>query len=236
MPNLSSLKKLPLIISLCLSSLILLSWLHPYSRQYWDIIDEYIFFFANGSLEDNQHWQYFWAIANNRAFDLIPACLILSLYAHFCMNNKDHLSTHIANGFFMAIYCFLSLQIAHILMDFDRKSPTLILEPAYLLSELVPSIKAKDMSGRSFPGDHATILLMVSYFMLFYCGRKYALSGLFITLIFSTPRLVSGAHWLTDILVAAPIIAIFAVGIAIFTPIQRVSVGYISKQINKLLN
>lgn len=62
-------------------------------------------------------------------------------------------------------------------------------------------MEIKDRSSRSFPGDHASVLLLWTAFLsLFTRGKRLLLvwlTGIFLLL----PRLVAGAHWLSDNLV-----------------------------------
>ena len=51
-------------------------------------------------------------------------------------------------------------------LDLSGPSPSLVLSPAYLLTELFPDIPAKDGSGRSFPGDHATVLIVWAAYLI----------------------------------------------------------------------
>ena len=59
-------------------------------------------------------------------------------------------------------------------------------------------MEIKDRSSRSFPGDHASVLLLWTVFLsLFARGKRLLLVWLTGTLLI-LPRLVAGAHWLSD--------------------------------------
>jgi len=126
----------------------------------------------------------------------------------------------IAHGVFMTLCAVVVIQVMHLIFSEGRLSPTLVLEPHYKLTELVPWINAKDASSRSFPGDHATVLLLFSIFIHAFCGRRYAWIYILV-IIFSLPRLVSGAHWFTDVMIGGAATALMVAPLTIVTPIRN---------------
>ena len=207
----------PLLLTL-LGALLLASWYWPVTRVLWDAIDQSIFFSLNGSLVTYPETQFFWAVANERTFDLVPGLLLLSLLAwHAFSGPRDDWALRWADCLFMIFYIVLSIQLWHLALDVDRQSPTLVLSPAHRLTELVPAIDAKDESDRSFPGDHATVMWMVTGLFCFIAGRKHGVIAAVIALIFIWPRIVGGAHWFTDVAVGGGSIALMMVGLAFGT-------------------
>ena len=63
-----------------MAACLMASWLIPDLRQYWNQIDQSIFFLLNGTLAEGHNWQAFWAIANIRIIDLIPLTIMLSIF------------------------------------------------------------------------------------------------------------------------------------------------------------
>jgi membrane-associated phospholipid phosphatase len=196
----------------------------PIFSQYWQIIDERFFYLLNHSLGDNQNsWNYLWAVLSMRIADLLPLMFILLFFLAF----KPH--TRIKALTFFVALLFLMLVVREIVdfisnyFDFARLSPSLVLE-SVRLSVLYPDISLKDASSESFPGDHAAVLFV---WFGFFINRvkKFRFLALFMVLLFLTPRLISGAHWLSDVLVGGLGIALFtlAFGLAtnILTPINN---------------
>ncbi|MCD6036105.1 MAG: hypothetical protein K0R63_1846 [Rickettsiales bacterium] len=198
------------------------SWFYPLTRAGWDTIDQAWFFLANGSLAEGSAWQIVWALANFRGFDLIAALSMVAVFAYAAkQRDKDHVVS-LAKGLLMALYTVLMVQCAHELFEnIKRDSPTRILEPVYLLSELVPWAYPKDSSGTSFPGDHATVLLMVATFITYYFGKRYGLIAYAIAVIGVLPRIVGGAHWLTDVVVGGGGITLITMTLVLATPLER---------------
>jgi membrane-associated phospholipid phosphatase len=125
------------------------------------------------------------------------------------------------------------IQIVHLIFSDGRLSPSLVLEPVYKLTELVPWITAKDASSRSFPGDHATVLLLFSVFMHVFCGKSYKLLYLLVV-IFTLPRLVSGAHWLTDVLIGGGATVLIVASIALILDLPKRFSSAVSRYIQPI--
>ena len=61
---------------------------------------------------------------------------------------------------------------SNVIFTFDRLSPSLVLEPVFRLSEVVTSVKVKDVSGNSFPGDHGTAVGLFTFVHLGVFGME----------------------------------------------------------------
>jgi membrane-associated phospholipid phosphatase len=91
-------------------------------------------------------------------------------------------------------------------------SPSLVLEPVARLPELVPWMEAKWESKNSFPGDHAVAAFAFVGLSFILMDRKTAWLAALFGLLYSVPRLVSGAHWLSDELVGGGIALFVTLG------------------------
>jgi membrane-associated phospholipid phosphatase len=136
----------------------------------------------------------------------------------------------VAIGLFMTLLVIVSFQVSHFLGE-ARHSPSLVLQPAYRLSELVPEINPKDSSKHSFPGDHALVLFMVSICIWFFAGRERGMLAIGISSLEVFPRLVGGAHWLTDILVGALSTALIATSLTLALPLYALAIRWIYRQL-----
>lgn len=208
-----------------LALLLLASWWFEgsHTRLLWDQWDRAVFYTLNGSLAEGESWQRFWAIANNRAFDLTSAILVLLLYARFALaDGGKYLAERIAVFILIFLFTLIMIETSNVsLENLHRKSPSLVLEPVYRLTELVPDIKTKDSSGSSFPGDHSAVLLMWTGYFWFLAGTRYGLTALLIAVLFSMPRVVAGAHWFTDDFVGSGVVALTGLGWLFFSPLNR---------------
>ncbi len=213
--------------------LLFTTWLLEPTRSLWLALDEQVFWAANRSLADGELWQKIWAIANNRAFDLVAAASMILLYAHFVLfRDRANLRRYIAIGILMSISILVIVKSGK-WIPIERPSGTFIYPEALRLSDLLPSFYPKDASDDSFPGDHGLVLLICAGFIAFYLPRTYAVFALLFTVIFTIPRLMSGAHWLSDELVGAIGWGSLGLSWILATPLQGIAVGWLEKMIGK---
>lgn len=210
-----------------------LSWVHiPVIGELWDIADSATFFTLNGSLGLDNNWAMLWAVLNNRLFDSFAALLFgLVFYFYIRSGESEDMNRRFSLALVAIVFSLVTAQLGHLLLSHSRESPSRVLKPAYLLSQLFPEIKPKDSSGTSFPGDHGTLSLMFSIFIAYLGGLRFALIGAVVALFTILPRLFSGAHWLTDIAIGSLTAAIVASAILLNTPLLRMCAGYIEKRL-----
>ncbi|MES9962038.1 MAG: phosphatase PAP2 family protein [Candidatus Sedimenticola sp. 20ELBAFRAG] len=210
-----------LILCTLLPALLLGSWIIEPTHTLWQRLDEQVFWAMNDSLAGNRVWQQIWAVANNRMFDLVAALSMVMLFAHYALFRERQNFRHlVAVG--MVIFCALvvAILIGTQLIPVERPSATAMFPDALRLSQLVPSIETKDYSGDSFPGDHGMVLLMCAGFLVWHLPRGYGVIACVLAVLFTLPRLMSGAHWLTDEIVGAVAVDTLVLGWFFATPLQ----------------
>jgi len=200
----------------------LASWFLEPTRSLWMALDERVFWAVNGSLEWGTWWQVLWAVANNRAVDVVAALCMIGLFAHFVLRKaRDRTDFFIAVGLMLTGLILVENRISASL-PVERRSPTLLHPDALRLTELVPWIPTKDTSGNCFPGDHAMVLFMCAGVITYFLPRAYAVAAWVLAVVFMIPRLVGGGHWLTDDLVGAAAVAGFVLSCTLATPLHGV--------------
>ena len=204
--------------------LLLVSWFIEPTRSLWLALDDSFFFAVNRSLASPRNWQVFWAIANNRAVDIVSALTFVALYGHCVRRHyRQQINLSIARGLLLTGMVVAAKQIAEALAVLvGRTSPTLVHPDAIRLSRLLPEFPMKDTGNVVFPGDHATILLVCAGFLTFYLPRRYSVVAWIAAIAFSIPRLVGGGHWLTDDLVGSVAVASFILTYVFATPLHRI--------------
>ena len=196
--------RFPLILLLNVAGLALFfSWYIPADHGFWFPLDSAIFHFFNQELVKSNAFLWLVAITNNRAFDgfslLAMGCLMLSFWLK---EDKAGRRRILIIGLVMLLFAVAINQLATAIIPVKRSSPTLFFTDIYRVSELL-HIPTKDASKDSFPGDHGMMLLIFSAFMLRYFGKVAGIIGLIIAVVFAFPRVMIGAHWLTDIVVGS---------------------------------
>lgn len=214
-------RRLPYILLLNAAGFALfLSWYLPANHGFWFPLDSGIFLFFNQLLAKSQAFLWLVAITNNRAFDgfslLAMGCLMLSFWRKEDAAGRRRI---IAIGLVMLLIAVVVNQLAQGLMPVKRSSPSLYFPNINRVSELL-HISTKDASKDSFPGDHGMMLLIFSAFMLRYFGKKAFGVALIIVVVFIFPRVMIGAHWLTDIVVGSLSAVLIGLPWCLMTPLS----------------
>ena len=213
-------RNLPFILFFNLLGVALfLSWFLPANHGGWFTLDSAIFFFFNRHLATDPAFLHLVAITNNRAFDAISLLAMGLLYLYFYLK-QDAAGRRrlVITGVVMLLTAVVLNQLGH-LLPVKHPSPTLTFDNINRVSELT-GIPTKDASGDSFPGDHGMMLIIFSCFMLRYFGRGAFAIALLITLVFSLPRVMIGAHWFTDIAVGSLTAVLIGAPWVLMTPLS----------------
>ena len=199
--------------------LIALSWGVLPGHGPWDHWDLATFLRVNGWLADSPRWADLVAITNNRLFDLAAlACMGLILAICFFRAEGQERRRLVAMGIVMLLGALAINQFGH-LLPVSRPSPTLMVEGALRVTE-ISAIPTKDSSSDSFPGDHALFLMIFAGFALRYLPRWAGVISVLMVPLFSAPRILAGAHWLTDVYVGALCLALLCLPLLLLTPLS----------------
>ena len=229
------LKKLfipPLIVTF-----LIWSWLSPSIRPLWDHIDRNTFHFLNSWIKHNPIWQNFWAFAGHPIMDWIHDLFMLLFFYFHIRFAKTLKRRKVAEFLFSFLLIALVIWIIQStsFFYFYRKSPTLVESTAFRLSHVIDWTHVKDVSKKSFPSDHAiTALLFVSLVFNFMDAKKRGLAVIY-SIFFCLPRLVAGAHWLTDVLIGSGSIVLLVISLTLGTPFASWIVNALEKGIQKML-
>ncbi len=196
-----------------------LSWYLPANHGFWFRIDQSVFFWFNDRMVDNPLFATFVAITNFRGFDLVSLLAMGLLYLHFWFRETPQGRRRmLAIGIAMLIIAVVLNQLGH-LIPVKHSSPTLFFNNIHRVSELT-GIPAKDASKDSFPGDHGMMLMIFTCFMLRYFSKKAFIASLIIVVVFASPRVMAGAHWLTDIIVGSLSVVLVGLSWCLLTPVS----------------
>jgi membrane-associated phospholipid phosphatase len=226
-------RNLPAILLLNVFGIALfLSYYLPANHGFWAPIDRSVFFFFNRRLATNESFLHLVAITNNRAFD---ACSLLAMgllyLSYYVKKDASGRRRMILVGIVMLLTAVVLNQLGHQL-PVAHKSPSLSFPHVNRVSELT-GIPTKDSSGDSFPGDHGMMLMVFSVFMLRYLGLRAFAIAVLITVVFSMPRLMIGAHWFTDIMVGSLSVVLVGASWWLMTPASDILVNWLDKKLPK---
>lgn len=208
---------------LLLAALLGSSLLAPGTADIWRKLSLAYFEAVNSSLTLNESWAFMIAYANSKPFDLIGAIAMAIpslIYLYFC-RSEDLLERLARFTVVWVTIIVVTTFSKHGLPTFDYKSPSLVVDDFVNIRDLVPSIKAKFASGKSFPGDHAVGALTALVMALLLIPRRYSLWVALFSLTYAVPRTITGAHWLSDVLVGGGMAALIALALVTGLPSLR---------------
>ena len=222
-----NIKKLSLSYLLCV--FLLLSWFFTPSELVWTKIDIAFFKQVNSFISTSAFWQGFWAISNHNISDWLHDVVMLSFFALYLFKKSDKaLSYKISELVFFCLLMgftiilinrYLCLDVLHI----QRHSPSLVCDFTIRLSEKVQWIKTKGQSFTSYPGDHGTTAIMFAMCIWHMMGKKAGRLAACYSIYWILPRLVTGCHWLTDVMMGSFVIALLVTSFAIYTPFKNLA-------------
>lgn len=210
--------------------LIAISWSVLPAHGPWDHWDLAVFHLVNGWLGQSQLWADAVAVTNNRLFDLaVLACMGFILSLCFFLSDRTDRRRLMAMGIVMLLGALAINQFGH-LLPVSRPSPTLTVVDALRVTQL-SVIPTKDSSSDSFPGDHALFLMIFAGFALRYLPRWAGVTALLMVPLFSAPRILSGAHWLTDVYVGALSLTLLCLPLLLLTGMSDTLIGWIAPRL-----
>ena len=205
-------------------------WALRYTPQdsLWKKMDQETFLALNGTMKNNPVAQVLWGVTNHRAFDLFAAAwMVLLFIIYFIFNPRNENRVALVQfGLYMTVTLLLVSLISELTIHFQRLSPSEtegLRERAVMLPDSTELItwKVKIGSNNSFPGDHATVLMFISSYIIWRLRSWYGWAAAFGMIVFALPRLAGGGHWLSDILAGSLFFYLFFFPLFMFEPFRN---------------
>lgn len=213
-----------------LALLLFFSW----SLGYWQALDDGTFWLFNDWLRQSASWAEWVALANQRWVDGMAAILMSLFILRFCLSVSGRERVRVLCLVLIMGMAFSMQAALGKLLPIERVSPTLSYDNAARVSQLMPDIRTKDASGDAFPSDHG---IGFATFLLFACyrfPRRYLYAIVPLVLLMAMPRLLSGAHWLTDFLCGSVPLALITGAWLFHTPLADRLTGMMTATIMRL--
>ena len=169
-------------------------------------LDMEISILTNKTLGDN-YWTYFWGILNKKFENYLNQVLILSVITYYCIKSDQKISI-ILRTIVIYLYCALGVFTLNQLVV-DRESPSLVINSFVNISEVLHDSTIKFASYKSFPSGHAFAMICWAIFATKVFTKGISRPIWIIAIFFCLPRLMSGAHWMSDIIGAGLIANIY---------------------------
>lgn len=189
-------------------------------------IDKQVFLLLNGSFLDHPLLQSFWGLVNHKLESTLNLLMAFMVNVVTLLCTRDPKLRKIR--FYQFLYFWSCFQIGFLLqnwffhsyLEIKRLSPSLVITPAYRLSKLLNNPLIKDFSEFSFPSGHAFAMIYWASFTYLCSPKKVGILALCLGIFFCLPRLVSGAHWLSDVAFSV-LMALAWLGLTVRTPLYR---------------
>ena len=228
----------PLLVTHLLIAAGFITLFSPLTHGFWQTIDLFFFKMLNSTLEWGRPWQVLWAIANHKYADWVEDFVILifsCMYIHAGPKGTKLYRT--AQILFICLYSaliifFVNKTIFHDWIKISRDSPTLVVDASIKLSDHISWLKIKDGSTKSFPGDHATTAIIFGATFIYLGSIKMKICASIYAVFLCLPRMILGAHWLTDVIIGSGSIALFFLMWAVCSPLSNRCIKAIENFLN----
>ncbi|ART62498.1 phosphatase PAP2 family protein [Kushneria marisflavi] len=201
----------------------------------WSSVDDAIFWFFNQFITtDYPTWTGILAALNTRAFDrTMFVLLVVMLYIAMKRDPQGSWLKWGAIGLVMTVTALILQDLVHHVMTYKHASPTAMLDHVNRLSELT-RLPAKDTASSSFPSDHGLMAMIFAAFMWRFADRLVAWSATMLVMLVCAPRIMVGAHWVSDVSVGALSIALITLPWVLCTPLVSNAVQGLVRLSNRL--
>ncbi len=122
-------------------------------------------------------------------------------------------------GFIVCVWVVTHNISNQVELVFQRSSPSYYLgQELNDLKVLHPEKSVKVYAPTSLPSNHGNVFFTLFIICLYRWGKKAAWLGL-MALLFSTPRMLTGAHWFTDVVLGSVLMSWLVAAHFLATPI-----------------
>lgn len=225
-----------------LVAILMITLFLPSTKGFWEVIDIAFFKFVNGSLEGRPNWQLFWALANHKLADWVEdLCVIIFFVIYVKQATRSLRARKIAELLFCILYIAAIIYFVNRLFfrenfNIPRLSPTLVVDSSIRLSDHISWLHIKDDSSKSFPGDHGTTALLFAASFSYLAGWRLGILATLYGAFLCMPRLITGAHWFSDVIVGSGSITLLFLSWAFCTPLFQRTVNQIERFFKACIN
>jgi len=185
-----------------------LLWFLPLTHDVCQNIDTQTAIWLNNSVDSSRPWQLLWGYLNHQNENWLNVLFMMGLnvIGIYALPKKQRPQATVLVLYFWLFFQIVLLMTHLIFSDWlhvERGSPSLVITPWILLTDVLNMDNIKVYSERSFPAGHILVLVFWAQFTMLYGVKWIRRVAIATVLVLTLPRLISGAHWLSDILFTA---------------------------------
>ncbi len=179
---------------------LILSALLPGSKELWAEIDMKFFYLTNSWLAYDSIGAFV-SLLNSRLGDWISHLAFSAILVSSIPRRKEAFYSLIGMVVFAILTQFLvNYCLFKAALNFLKDSPSLHADFFINIEKLFPFPNNHSTTVRSFPGDHSTTVFICSAWTLMAAGKRVLSPILTLAIFFSLPRIMAGAHGLSDVI------------------------------------
>ena len=190
-------------------------------------IDIQLAYFFNDWIRFNPLVQNGIAFLNSKTgdwlYDIIIASFIIPyiFFGDKTKRTKRFLTTLLLIAFTVGCYSYWNHHLCRVYLHIKCPSPSKVLPDLFQLSSVVHWIRIKQFASSSFPSGHGSTVCMFVIMIFHLMGRRVGLLATLISIPFTLPRMIVGAHWASDILLGSLPLALFNIEWFFYFVIRR---------------
>jgi len=200
------------------------------TRSIWDSLDEKFFAYTNGLLDSDSPYRLAVAIMSSRVFQYGADIIVFGAIGFHVLKKISFRPLPLVGEASIAAILWAALLIASksFSTSLGRPGPTRFYDNAVELSN-VYAWELKDAAHSSFPASQASIDLLALVVGLYFLRRvnvgvSVALLAVVLCCTLTIPRLLSGAHWLSDVTAGSAALALIFAGWVLGSPLIKACV------------
>lgn len=210
-----------------LAILLFLSLVSAPISNWWQVVDTQFALWINRHIADSLSYRFFAAVMSHSLADWVEDLCILAFYVLAVIRAPKEMRYKRSSQLIFCVFLMAStILLANRLVCRDlfklrRESPSLAMDSLIQIRNYITAIEFKVDSSKSFPGDHATTALLFASSYAYFVRGKLGACALIYGVILCLPRLIVGAHWLSDILVGSGVIVLISLSWAFCSPLSH---------------
>ena len=195
-------------------------------------LDRGVFQALNATLAERPGLQTLAAFSNTRIFDSLAGLVLAAYFLLPGLAFPSGYRRYAILGFVPAALVFQPWRMFVGWLSGEKPSPGRVFwNDMIRLDEI--NAAAKVASDHSFPSDHTAVLLVWATYIVVAGRCPLRWSAWLVAFLLSLPRLIGGGHWVSDVLIGSPLVAIPPLIVLFYFDLPDRFLRYLKKRVPK---